>query len=355
MSTAEQVTPPNSDEAPIFVVGTGRSGTTLLRLMINAHPRIHLTHEASFYIGRQFIPKRYSASDWLELYFKSFPFAWQYLRTADVREELAKTHPGDAPREALPDAYKAIMRCKAHQRGCPRYGDKTPFHASYIGTILKDFPGARIIHILRDPRPTCLSLQDMPWAPGSWILNNRYMARLAKEIGPYRDQMHEVRLEDLLANPEGEMRSLLDFVGEEWDARVLDHTSHIPPNDVPPFPWLLTATQPRGKVPTRHWAEKIPPAWIRQIEFRNRFWFETYGYPLAELENEPTWGERFGAVWKDFPEAGRFLRRFLPLARRLASKNPPDAAEAQHRLLHLNPKAWDRYPDFEFPERPVVE
>ena len=37
------------DESPIFVIGTGRSGTTLLRQMLNAHPRIHITHEAGFY------------------------------------------------------------------------------------------------------------------------------------------------------------------------------------------------------------------------------------------------------------------------------------------------------------------
>ena len=84
---------PNSDDAPIFVVGTGRSGTTLLRLMLNAHPRIHLTHEASFYVGRQFLPRRFSASDWLELYFKSFSFAWLMIHPEEVREDLARTHP----------------------------------------------------------------------------------------------------------------------------------------------------------------------------------------------------------------------------------------------------------------------
>ena len=40
------------DEAPVFVVGTGRSGTTLLRQMLDAHPRIHVTHEAAFYFYR---------------------------------------------------------------------------------------------------------------------------------------------------------------------------------------------------------------------------------------------------------------------------------------------------------------
>ncbi len=349
------MTPPNADSAPIFVVGTGRSGTTLLRLMINAHPRIHLTHEASFYIGRQFIPKRFSASDWMELYFKSFPFAWLRVHPDIIRAEVKRMHPEGAAREHIGDVYRAIMLSKAKQRGCPRYGDKTPFHASYIGTILKDFPDARIIHILRDPRPTCLSLKDMPWAPGSWILNNRYMSRLAKEVAPYRDRIHELRLEDLLEDPESQMRAVLEYVGEAWDERVLNHVAHIPEDDVPPFPWLLTATRPRGAVKKRSWLETMPPEWIRQVEHRNRYWFENYGYPLAELDNEPTWWQRRKAILADVPELLRFLRRFIPLARRLGSVNPPDASEAQHRLLQLNPTAWERYPDFVFPERPRLE
>ena len=343
------------DAAPIFIVGTGRSGTTLLRLMLNAHPRIHLTHEASFYVGRQFIPRRFSASDWLELYFQSFSFAWLLIHPDEIREDLAKTHPEGAPREAFPDAYRSIMRAKAAHYDRPRYGDKTPFHASYVGQILKDFPDARIIHILRDPRPTILSLRDMPWAPRSWILNNRYLHRLAKDIAPHRSQIHEVRLEDLLAEPEREMRAILEFVDEPWDERVLDHTQHAPLEDVPPFPWLLTATKARGSTPKRDWRERIPPAWIRQIEKRNAVYFDTYGYERAVLEEEPSFFARMRAVFADMPQTRRFLSRFIPLARKLGSTNPPSVEEAQRRLLDLNPEAWELYPDFEMPARPEVE
>ena len=346
---------PSSDSAPIFVVGTGRSGTTLLRLMLNAHPNIYLTHEASFYVGRQFIPRRFSASDWLELYFKSFSFAWLLIHPDEVREDLAKVHPDGAPRAALPDTYRSIMRAKAAHYSEPRYGDKTPFHASYVGQILKDFPDARIIHILRDPRPTILSLRDMPWATRSWLLNNRYLRRLTKEIAPHRDKIHEVRLEDLLSNAEHEMRAILDFVGEPFDERVLEHTEHAPLDDIPPFPWLLTATKKRGSTPKRKWQERIPAAWIRQIEKRNAAYLDTYGYERAELDVEPSFFDRMRAVLADIPQAHRFLRRFIPLARKLGSTNPPSMEEAQRRLLDLNPEAMALYLDLELPERPQVE
>ena len=141
---------PDPDRAPIFVIGTGRSGTTLLRLMLNAHPRIYLTHEASFNVGSSFIPRGLSGSDWLDLYLRSFSFAWLKLDPEEVRREL----PAEFPRSELPRAFQAVMRCKARQFGRPRYGDKTPFHSSHLKRIFRDFPDARVVHIVRDPRAT---------------------------------------------------------------------------------------------------------------------------------------------------------------------------------------------------------
>ena len=61
------------------------------------------------------------------------------------------------------------------------------------------------------------------------------------------------------------------------------------------------------------------------------------------------------AVLADIPQAHRFLKRFIPLARKLGSTNPPSMEEAQRRLLDLNPEAMELYPDLELPDRPRVE
>src|SRR5436309_1877627 len=96
----------NPDESPIFVVGTGRSGTTLLRQMLNAHPRIHVTHEAGFYSYTRHAPPALSASAWLERYFQTYSFAWLGLDPQVIRDEL----PPDLPRARIAEAYRAIMR-----------------------------------------------------------------------------------------------------------------------------------------------------------------------------------------------------------------------------------------------------
>jgi hypothetical protein len=341
--------PPDPDQSPIFVIGTGRSGTTLLRQMLNAHPRIYLTQEASFYIGSNKVPKRFNGSDWLDLYFRSFSFAWLRVDPNDVLANL----PRPLPREQLPDAYRAIMRCKAREFDKPRYGDKTPFHSSYLKQMYEDFPDARIVHIVRDPRPTVASLQRMPWAASSHILNNAYCFKQMREVAPFRERMHELRLEDLLADPRGVMAGVLEFVGEEWSDDVLDHSEKAPSVDMPPFPWLLTATKKRGTSRTS-WRDQLSPQWIRQIEWRNRETMELFGYERAELEVEPSRWSRLGAVLAEIPESLRFMGRFLPLARALMSRNPPDAAHAQAKLLGLNPDAWQHYPGFVIPDRPAV-
>ena len=342
-------TRPDPDTSPIFVIGTGRSGTTLLRLMLNAHPRIYLTHEAGFYVGSQLLPKKASGDDWLEIYLRSVSFSWLQMDAREVRRELARTHPGGLARDKMPAAYRAIMRCKARHHDKPRYGDKTPFHASYLARIFEDFPDARVVHILRDPRATVHSLMRMPWAPGSFILNNRYCRQIIKEVAPFKDRVHEVRLEDLLADPRGEMTKILEHVGEEWDDRVLDHVAHAPISDVPPYPWLLTATKSRDAAPSRGWRDELPAAWIRQIEHRCSVYFTEYGYERAELSSEPGLLARTGAVMADLPRATGFLFRFLPLVRKLTRREPPPVDEALRDLLSLNPKARQNYGDSEIP------
>ncbi len=103
-------------DAPIFIVGTGRSGTTLLRLMRNAHPRIHLTHEASFYPGtRRPLRRAAGGQEWLDVYLRSFAFRWLGIHAADVRAVLPDSLPLFAwlSSARAPDAAEAQRRLLA--------------------------------------------------------------------------------------------------------------------------------------------------------------------------------------------------------------------------------------------------
>ena len=64
------------------------------------------------------------------------------------------------------------MRSKAEQRHKPRYGDKNPLDTHNLPRILADFPDARIVYIMRDPRPTVMSFNRMPFGTSSSLLNS---------------------------------------------------------------------------------------------------------------------------------------------------------------------------------------
>lgn len=347
-SNAEATAEPDADRAPILVVGTGRSGTTLLRLVLNAHPRIYLTHELSFYRVRSGLPAAPSAEQFLERFFRSAAFGLSGLARQAVRAELERERA--AGRAGPAAAYRALMRAGARRFGRLRYGDKTPLHALQLEDIFADFPDARVIHLVRDPRATVASLLRMPWAPASTGLNSLFCRRTLEAVRPFRARICELRLEDLLARPEAELRRVLEFVGEAWDAAVLDHASRGPAGDVPPLPWFAAARrplQPPAEPPA--WRAQLGPAWIRNIEQVHRRSMARYGYAPAALEREPSWLERQRARLADAGRVARGLAHRRRLLRITAGDRVADPREVLACLLQWNPAAWARYPDAVLP------
>ncbi len=341
------MTTPDPDTAPIFVVGTGRSGSTLLRLLLCAHPRIYVAHEASFYVWEALYPKKAPRRAFLDYFFQTFSFRWQGVDPAEVVAGL----PDPLPTERVGEAFGAMMRLKAAQYGRPRYGDKTPSHAASLKRIFEDFPDARVIHIVRDPRGTVLSLSRMPWASASLWADAAFLEVERKQVLPFRDRLLEVRLEDLLADPRSEMGRVLEHVGEAWDEAVLDHPAHIPDHaDMPPLPWLSSARRPLGK-PGARW-ESMPPVHIRLVEWLTRHWMKQYGYERAALAQEPGRPKVAWAGLRSLPEAVRFAWQYIRLGLRYRDPRNFESAETT-RLFHtLNRESWSLYEDFEEMPRP---
>ena len=108
-----------------------------------------------------------------------------------------------------------------------RIGEKTPRHASHVGRIVELFPEARFIHIHRDPRDVVLSMKDRAWSNSLYHSARRCqrvygaMSRWASELGPER--VLDVRYEDLVREPEAELRRVCAFLGEVFDEAMLEH------------------------------------------------------------------------------------------------------------------------------------
>lgn len=212
--------PASRPPAP-FVVGVPRSGTTLLRLMLDAHPDLAIPAETHFLPN---LIKR-----WNELAAGGASAA----ELAEATFELIVGHPrwpelGIDPRAlraqldaaaplALDGALRATGLAVAAAAGKPRWGDKTPGYLVSMPELQAALPEARFIHLIRDGRDVALSLLERSWGPGDleaaarrWsrriTIARRDAPRLAE--GGYR----EIRYEDLVTRTEDVLRELCDFI-----------------------------------------------------------------------------------------------------------------------------------------------
>ena len=235
----------HADEAPVFIVCAPRSGSTLLRALLNRHSDLHITRESHFLVG---VGKRAFAQDAdaaLAHYFDSPQFCWLRLSKAAVLQRL------DAWPSSRAASFIALMRADADRHGKRRVGDKTPAHALVLAEMLSMFPQARVVHIVRDPRAVVASLARMPWGAPSHLANAlgclmSVRAVLACDATAAGRLMH-VRYEDMIATPEATLRAICAHIGVGWDARMLDAdapaTTHAGALDaeVGSLPWLAQA------------------------------------------------------------------------------------------------------------------
>ncbi|MEZ4238054.1 MAG: sulfotransferase [Myxococcota bacterium] len=334
-------TPPDPDRSPIFVVGASRSGTTLLRMMLSAHPRIHLTMEASFYIWGALYTRFRDPDRFPPYYVRTFSYRWQRVDPARVLPGLPRPF-RFADRKLL---YAAVMREQAAQHGKPRYGDKTPGHTAQLARIFADWPDARVIRTVRDPREVIGSLVRMPWASPSRILAAAMTDAERRQGARFRDRILEVRLDELLKAPRETMQRVLDHVGEPWSDQVLEHAQHAP-QDLPPMPWFAAAQGERTASGPRRTRDPVD---VRLVEWLNGRGLRAQGLSPLPLDEEPGRLAVARRYLADVPLAVRGAWTVMRMARA-----GTDHARTAALLHQLNPAAWAAAGDFAMPEPPPL-
>ena len=159
---------------PVFILGAPRSGTTLLRLMLDRHPMISVPDETEFF---HFVYARRWGFGRLEDVRNRARLVDAYLATERIRRlnldvpELRRTLMAEAT--SYPSFLLALLRFCAASRGKQIAGEKTASHAVEVAKLVEWFPGCRIIHLVRDPRDTAASMMQMPWTPRSALAGAR--------------------------------------------------------------------------------------------------------------------------------------------------------------------------------------
>ena len=124
------------------------------------------------------------------------------------------------------DAIRAFYMLYAEREGKSRYGDKTPGYVREMRRIQRVLPEARFVHIIRDGRDVSLSHMRMNWGPETYEQSARLWRnriRKARKMAPSVDHYMEVRFEDLVADTEGVLRRVCDFIELDFDPVMLDY------------------------------------------------------------------------------------------------------------------------------------
>jgi hypothetical protein len=214
-----------SSDGPIFLVGAPRSGTTLLRAMLNRHPRLALCDETFFFY---WVAAR-------ERVFGDLADAGRRARAVDRFLETRRvTRLGldlaalrdHLRREATsyPRFLRELLAFYARAHGKARGGEKTPQHALVAEQLLAWYPDARLVHLVRDPRDVVASLRRMPWGSGSVLGDARTWREnvAGAERGERDPRFVLVKYESLIAAPQAELERLCAALGERFDPKMLE-------------------------------------------------------------------------------------------------------------------------------------
>lgn len=199
----------NRSRLPVFIVGMPRSGTSLVEQILASHPEVygagelgevhHMTYTLSGFVGKG-IP---------------YPQCVAHLQQEQL-DEIAQRH---------------LDRLREFSLTASRVTDKMPHNFLSLGLLDMLFPEARIIHCMRDPIDTCLSIYFLPFNANSHAYAEnlehlgdyyrQYLRLMAHWRSVLRVSILDVQYEDLVANQEEVSRKMVEFCGLEWDERCL--------------------------------------------------------------------------------------------------------------------------------------
>jgi tetratricopeptide (TPR) repeat protein len=197
--------PGSTSVKPVFVVGMPRSGTSLAEQIIASHPSAHGVGELDFW---------------------NSPALKEAGTTTGMLSEAARP-------KVAEEYLRLLERLAGNAR---RVINKAPVNSDFLGMIYSVFPNARVIYMRRDPIDTCLSCYFQQFLTGInfafdlsdlvhyYLEHQRMMAHWRSVLPP--GFILEVPYEELVVDQETWSRKMLDFIGLEWDARVLEFHTH---------------------------------------------------------------------------------------------------------------------------------
>jgi len=251
------------------IVGVGRSGTTLLMSMLNAHPDITTPPELHF-VSQYIVKCPYA--DLKETIAKlSYDprFARLQLTTGEITQPFfEQNEPFSVVR-----LYQIILQTYASKRGVHIVGDKAPKNIEYLPVLHRIFPEACIIHLIRDPRDVYLSRTKAAWSSSRrdtlQFLAYRAQYDLGRRLGPrlFGDHYQEIHYENLLSQSRIELERVCHLLEVPFDDEMLSFSASAKGlvfSDE--MAWKKEALGPLLTENMNKWQRELTPEQVMRIE-----------------------------------------------------------------------------------------
>jgi hypothetical protein len=214
----------NLESGPIFVAGLERSGTSLMFALLASHPSIAMTRRTNLWT--HFYGQYGDLSDPANLD-RCLATMSRYKRLVTLEPDFDRLRREFLVGDASYGRLFALLEGQYAERiGKPRWGDKSLNTERYADAIFHAYPGARILHMVRDPRDR-FSSSLVRWktrrggvgaGTAEWLSSIRLAKRNQRR---YPDRYRIVRYESLVQEPEPMLRGICAFIGEEYTPRML--------------------------------------------------------------------------------------------------------------------------------------
>jgi hypothetical protein len=279
---------------PVFVVGAPRTGTTLVKEILNRHPRIHLFDEVHFF--ERIWEDRGALGDLSTdaSRRRAIERLLDLVRRFGSDQGVADALPADAYARRLveagagyPNLARILLTTGAERVGASIWGDSSPQDLLYLGTILSWWPDAKIVALVRDPRGFLSSYKHYRRRnvatyrerynplPVSALWKSYMKALLEAERAPWGAAVMRLRYEDLVAEPEAQVRRLCAHVAVDYRPEMLDvdraNTSFVEGEAEGPPRGIFDTSRERWRTeltPTEIWlGERICGDVMRQLGY----------------------------------------------------------------------------------------
>jgi hypothetical protein len=312
---------------PIFIVGVPRSGTTLLAAQLAAHSQMSCGPETHFFrwLAQAELSELCQYETWPDraMTFLSSISAATYspegrIRLID-RYDVSEAEVASFLRQRQPSIANMLASITSPymaRMGKQRWVEKTPDHLEYVNLIRQHFPDSPIIRIVRDPRDVALSLRNVPWGAKTLPEALLFWKRLDENSAAFfaSDGLgYTLRFEDLLSSPRETLKRLCEFIGEQFEEKMLDTSRSGRAVNSRRAAWKEKASQPIDRSRIAIWRGALSAEENGLAEALAGDCLERYRYPrlvqfdqLGELYPAPLPADKYATELAEI--AGRGIR-----------------------------------------------